>query len=254
LIDRARFSGKRALVVDDQAMVHSIARSMLRSMGFEEVRIANDGLEAIAILAEHRVDVIICDHSMPYMSGIDLVGAIRTGQAYTNPNTPIIMLTGHADTQNVEAAGWLKVQGFLGKPVSLEELTKRIAYALDNPPAMSGLSIDPKMVTRRIQTAHIEKMKAEAEPKPSMSQQELERVMGMVIGKDKDPTGGVKKVSAAELKLGDLIVEDVKTDQGLLVTSKGTIVTDKLAAQMRHLHREKIVDMVRIIPRQAQPS
>ena len=93
-----KYDDKIALVIDDQEPVREMVRSMLRSLGFMEIRVASNALDAIELMSKGRaIDLIVCDYSMPYLSGLDFVGAVRTDQANARKDTPIIILTGYAE-------------------------------------------------------------------------------------------------------------------------------------------------------------
>ena len=109
LIDRARQSRKRleglavdkpaepstltrarVLVVDDALTVRELQRSILERGGYE-VLSASDGAEAMAILAESPVDLVLTDVEMPRMDGFALTEAIRADPA--RGNVPVLILT-----------------------------------------------------------------------------------------------------------------------------------------------------------------
>ena len=57
----------RFLIVDDMKYMRATIKSMLRSLGFEKIEQANDGMEALRILRTHRIDIIISDWQMDRM-------------------------------------------------------------------------------------------------------------------------------------------------------------------------------------------
>ena len=108
-----------ALVVDDDDTSIVVVENILTQMGYE-VLIAHNGREALQILQEQSVHLVITDWDMPEMSGTDLCQEIRkgdfTGYVY------IIMVTGrNGDQQKLEGllAG---ADNFLAKPVKPAEL------------------------------------------------------------------------------------------------------------------------------------
>jgi two-component system chemotaxis sensor kinase CheA len=78
------------LVVDDALTVRELQRSILERAGFE-VRVASDGVQALAMLAEERSDLVLTDVEMPRMDGFALTEAIRAQPNLAN--LPVIVLT-----------------------------------------------------------------------------------------------------------------------------------------------------------------
>ena len=81
---------RRILVVDDALTVRELQRSILERAGFA-VRVACDGIEALALLAEEPSDLVLTDIEMPRMDGFALTEAIRAHPTLTN--IPILILT-----------------------------------------------------------------------------------------------------------------------------------------------------------------
>ena len=80
----------RVLVVDDALTVRELQRSILERAGFE-VRVAGDGIEALALLAEDPSDLVLTDVEMPLMDGFALTEAIRRDDALAN--IPVLILS-----------------------------------------------------------------------------------------------------------------------------------------------------------------
>ncbi len=96
---------RRVLVVDDAMTVRELQRSILERAGYQVVT-ANDGLDALARLAEQPVDLVLTDVEMPRMDGFSLTEAIR--RRPQRANVPVLMLTSRAsedDRQRGLAAG-----------------------------------------------------------------------------------------------------------------------------------------------------
>ena len=114
----------QVLVVDDQANALNLIKDMLKSFGVQSVQTATDAASALELLCEREdlVDVILCDWSMPEMSGLELLRAVRK----THKDLPFIMVTGTADPSSVLAAKDGGVTGYIKKPFSSEELRKKM--------------------------------------------------------------------------------------------------------------------------------
>jgi PAS domain S-box-containing protein len=82
-----------ALIVDDDSLILMNTTAMLEDLGHTVLE-ASSGREALDLLdREKRIDVVITDHAMPGMTGIELAQAIRAER----PNLPIILATGYAE-------------------------------------------------------------------------------------------------------------------------------------------------------------
>lgn len=88
------------LVVDDSAGVRQLIAATLSGAGFEVV-LASDAKEAVVVLADRAMDVLVVDYSMPRSSGVDLVRALRAADL----DIPIVMVSGVA-TPDEQKAAW----------------------------------------------------------------------------------------------------------------------------------------------------
>lgn len=114
-----------ALVVDDGLVERLAGKAMLEKLGFA-VTIAASGEEALDILRDNPMDLVLCDITMPGMGGLELVAATRTGA-----QAPVfIMSTTHNDAEHAVASLRLGAYGYLTKPLRLESLRTTIAEAM----------------------------------------------------------------------------------------------------------------------------
>ncbi|RUM27020.1 PAS domain-containing sensor histidine kinase [Rhizobium vallis] len=111
--------GLRVLAVDDDGLVLMNTTLMLEDLG-HTVFEAMAGSEALDILHRQPVDLVICDHAMPRMTGAQLAQAIRDEW----PEMPILLATGYAELP--EGAGMINLPR-LGKPFSQAQLADAIS-------------------------------------------------------------------------------------------------------------------------------
>ncbi|MGR9236399.1 PAS domain S-box protein (plasmid) [Rhizobium leguminosarum] len=109
----------RIVAVDDDGLVLMNTTLMLEDLG-HTVFEAMAGPEALEILRKQQVDLVICDHAMPRMTGAQLAEAIRNEW----PDMPIILATGYAEIP--EGAGIVDLPR-LGKPFSQAQLAEAIS-------------------------------------------------------------------------------------------------------------------------------
>jgi CheY-like chemotaxis protein len=132
---RVDFSKLRFLVVDDNAHMRRIVRTLLHGFGAREVYEAEDGAAGLEMFTTHLPDIIIVDWSMPIFDGIELTNMIRRPDSAVNPFVPIIMLTGHSEKSKVMRARDAGVTEFLCKPISAKSLHQRLLNCVLNPRA-----------------------------------------------------------------------------------------------------------------------
>lgn len=82
--------------------------------------IAKNGQEALSLFKLHKVDLVLTDILMPKMNGIELINAIR--HSTTHPDVPVVITTAHTETKYLLDAIRLRVDGYILKPINIEEL------------------------------------------------------------------------------------------------------------------------------------
>ena len=115
------------LLVDDEADLVTLLRYNLERAGLE-VLTAPDGEEALLVVAERQVDLVLLDWMMPHMTGIEVCRQLRRKPA--TRNIPIIILT--ARTEEAERIRGLNTgaDDYISKPFSNDELIARIRAVL----------------------------------------------------------------------------------------------------------------------------
>jgi DNA-binding NtrC family response regulator len=114
--------GARVLVVDDEPEVRSICAQALRAAAFR-VEEAGSVAEAIAILEDSAVEIVLSDVYMPDVDGLRLLHMIR--EYY--PAASVVMMTGYATVANAVEAMRMGACDYLTKPVLPEELTCKLS-------------------------------------------------------------------------------------------------------------------------------
>ena len=98
---RIDFNRLRFLVIDDNAHMRRILRTLLHGFGAREVYEAEDGASGLEAFTHFMPDIILADWAMPIFDGLELTQMIRQPGANSNPYVPIIMLTGHSEKKRV---------------------------------------------------------------------------------------------------------------------------------------------------------
>src|SRR3970040_365862 len=114
----------RLLFVDDEQRVLNSMRIMFRRQF--ELYLASHGAEALDIVKANDIDVIVADHRMPQMTGVEVLTKVRS----MSPRTVRILLTGYADLDAVEGSiNDGEVIRFLTKPCAPAHLRETVSLA-----------------------------------------------------------------------------------------------------------------------------
>ncbi len=119
--------GKRVLLVDDHRLVREGLRRTLEDAGFEVVGEAENGADGLDMAERLRPHVALMDVSMPVVDGITATRRMRSRA----PDTRVIVLTMHADTDLVERARSAGAAGYLLKDASGDEVVQAVRRAIE---------------------------------------------------------------------------------------------------------------------------
>jgi len=112
----------KILLVDDSRTIRNIQKNTLKTLGYEDVTEAADGIEALAVIAKQRPDLMLVDWNMPNMDGITLIRKVRE----TDKAMPIIMVTTEAEKTRVLEAVKAGVNNYVVKPFAADTLAEKI--------------------------------------------------------------------------------------------------------------------------------
>lgn len=113
------------LVAEDDKSTAKLMSAVLRHAGYE-VLLAENGLEALEIIDQHKVDLIVLDVMMPKMNGYEFTEELRAG----NDNTPILMVTAKQLPEERCKGFLVGTDDYMVKPVNEEEMLLRIRALL----------------------------------------------------------------------------------------------------------------------------
>ena len=118
----------KILAVDDSATMRRIIKNQLKQAGFEDVDEAENGREALTMLAQGGYDLLITDWNMPEMCGLDLVKEVRRTDA--SKALPILMVTTVAGKEEIVTALKAGVNNYVVKPFDMATLRTKIAQVV----------------------------------------------------------------------------------------------------------------------------
>ena len=117
------------LVVDDSNSMRAVIKKVISLSGFKVDRCfeAANGREALAVLTNDWVDVIISDINMPEVDGLELLSNLQQDALYRD--IPVVIVTTEGNNERVQEALELGAKGFIKKPFFPEEL-KRVLHGV----------------------------------------------------------------------------------------------------------------------------
>ncbi len=115
---------KTCLVVDDSKVIRKVARHILETLNFT-VSEAADGREALAAVERETPDVVLLDWNMPVMGGMDVLRALRSGNASGLPK--IVFCTTENGTAHIRAALEAGADEYIMKPFDRDTLASKLS-------------------------------------------------------------------------------------------------------------------------------
>ena len=116
-----------ALIVEDEAHVRTFLRLLLKECGIETAWEAVNGTEAIALIAQHRPELVLLDINLPMMNGLEVLQILHEEQ----PELPVIMVTAQSAMKTVLECVKLGAVAYILKHSSKDEALKMLRAALD---------------------------------------------------------------------------------------------------------------------------
>jgi two-component system chemotaxis response regulator CheY len=118
------------LVVDDSAAIRKILQRVLRQTGMaiNTIHEAGNGEEALAVLKEHKVHLILSDINMPKMDGLQLLASLKASGDWAQ--VPVVMITTEGGETKVAEAVKLGAAGYVRKPFTADQIKEKLAGIL----------------------------------------------------------------------------------------------------------------------------
>jgi DNA-binding response OmpR family regulator len=117
----------RILVVDDDADLRQLNASLLKHSGYE-VTTAEDGAAALAALDADSYDLLLTDHNMPKLTGIELLNQLHIARK----TLPTILVSGSLTEDELYRYPWLQIAATLLKPYAAADLLRTVRRVLSS--------------------------------------------------------------------------------------------------------------------------
>lgn len=206
------------LIVDDEIFVRRLVRRMLAGLSIAEIVEAESGQEALKLLRRFKADIVICDHQMEPINGLEFIKTIRSGEdPDVRRDLPIIMLTGDSDAHVFSTAMALDVDAFVKKPIGKDTFEAKIQRCFDVP--------------QLIKDAHVYEVINLLEEKVGDP--------GQVF----DPDTMVKK-TIKELVVGEIVAMDLLSSTGTLLLAAGMSISATSIGRLEDLEGMNEIEIV----------
>jgi response regulator RpfG family c-di-GMP phosphodiesterase len=185
------------LFIDDEPKVlHSLKLALFKEK--YKLYFANSATEALAILKEKDISIVISDHKMPGMSGVDLLTHIKK----ISPYSIRILLTGECDHEStIKSINEAQIHLFISKPFSSQSLKKVIRNALNS-------YQQERLICKAF----------------NGNTQVIQAIQNFTLNHIKHKN---KFLMSHNLNAGMKLLDDLKADSGVLLFKKGHILTQK---------------------------
>jgi DNA-binding NarL/FixJ family response regulator len=166
----------RILLVEDDNLLRLGLKSMVQAHGEYRIEADTDsGKEAIRLFETHRPDVVLLDLQLPDISGIDVLGRIKT----VSPKTPVVVLTSHDENDLLFNALEMGANCYVLKGSGPEELFLGIHYAL-----LDEMFISPKLAKMIVEPyLFVNRQRNSLPPLHELTSREKEVVKLIIEGK-----------------------------------------------------------------------
>jgi CheY-like chemotaxis protein len=249
----------RFLIVDDQEFVRTLTKMALTAAGARQFVFASNGEDALKVIHKGggRIDFIICDWNMEGMNGLQLLQKLRAGEIpHIAPETPFLLLTGHADSTLVNYAVELDASGYLVKPTSHQKLVQAVTSGLskswklkgpkhyqavpglESPSALKGTARSKSWVVWVNKTPQRDKLEHQRDL--------LEREARQLKKADDQELSAIKNVHRAELKRlvpGMILAEDILDDSDRLMIGAGAVLNADVIKRLMEFSSAGSADM-----------
>jgi len=114
------------LIVDDSIPMRAVIKKIIKASGFDvgEFFEASNGREALKVLNEKWLDLVLTDYNMPDMNGLELVEEMKRDE--TLMSMPVIMITTEGSKERVEEFMAKGIIGYIKKPFTPEQIKQKL--------------------------------------------------------------------------------------------------------------------------------
>jgi len=126
------------LIVDDSSSMRAIIKKIIKASGFGvgEFLAAADGKEALKVLADKWVDIVLTDINMPNMNGMELIAEMKKDELMRS--IPVVMITTEGSEKRMQEAMELGANGYVKKPFLPEDIKRTLSSIMGEEDGQEG--------------------------------------------------------------------------------------------------------------------
>jgi len=127
------------LVVDDSLPMRGIVIKIIKASGFNVQQFfeASNGIEALTILSQKRLDLVLTDYNMPEMDGLELLDEMQKNEMFKS--IPVVMITTEGSKQRLAEFLEKGAADYLKKPFAPEEIKQKLNQIMGEPEDGEGI-------------------------------------------------------------------------------------------------------------------
>ena len=127
------------LVVDDSLPMRGIVKKIIKASGFNVQQFfeASNGIEALTILNQERLDLVLTDYNMPEMDGLELLDEMQKNEIFKS--IPVVMITTEGSKQRLAEFLEKGAADYLKKPFAPEEIKEKLNHIMGEPEDGEGI-------------------------------------------------------------------------------------------------------------------
>ena len=125
--------GFNVLIVDDSSSMRAVIKKTIRVSGFNvsEYWEAADGIEALNILRNEWVDLVLSDINMPHMNGVQLISEMKKDEILKS--IPVVMVTTEGSEKRIKESMELGARGYIRKPFIPQDIKRTLSGIMEEP-------------------------------------------------------------------------------------------------------------------------
>ena len=120
----------KILLIDDEVHIRTIIRQIINRLGIRNVFESAEGGDGFMQTLRTKPSIVFCDIHMKPVDGLHYLAKLRSTKVPGVRETPVIFLTSNSQEQTIFLAKDLKVNGYMVKPVSVNDVKKNIERVL----------------------------------------------------------------------------------------------------------------------------
>ena len=127
------------LIVDDSLPMRGIIKKIIKASGFNVQQFfeASNGIEALTILNQERLDLVLTDYNMPEMDGLELLDEMKQNEIFKS--VPVVMITTEGSKQRLAEFLEKGAADYIKKPFAPEEIKQKLNHIMGEPEDGEGI-------------------------------------------------------------------------------------------------------------------